>query len=71
MKRRMRFITWAKKDPEDTTKIIYTLKTADEGTLHFTSDDEVEYSIMQRIRYAWIERIEKVDGAWEVVLYED
>jgi hypothetical protein len=74
-KRRMRFITWAKKDPNDDTKIFYTFRTkeADKSskTLYFTSEDEVSFSMMERIRAAWVEKIEKVNNAWNVIIYED
>lgn len=72
MARRMRFITWAKKDPNDESRIVYTFKTAKE-TMHFTSDDYVNWSIMERIRQAWIEDIKwnQKGGFWDVVLYED
>ena len=36
-KRRMRFITWCKKDVNDERKINYTLKTYDNKVLNFTS----------------------------------
>ena len=68
--RRTRFITWAKKDPEDTTPIRYTFKGWDK-THHFTSEDTVSPAMMERIRWAWIEKIEKIDGRWDVILQED
>ncbi len=74
-KRRMRFITWARKDPDDTTKIVYTFKAKEldgtSKTLHFTSEDTVSYAMMGRIRSAWVEKIERTEDAWNVVLYED
>ena len=70
MKRRMRFITWASKDPDDDTKIFYTFR-AKEKTLYFTSEDTVSFSMMERIRAAWVEKIEKVNNAWNVIIYED
>lgn len=75
MKRRMRFVTWAKKDPDDETKIFYTfrIKETDKSskTIYFTSEDTVSYSMIERIRVAWIEKIEKVNDAWNVIIYED
>lgn len=79
-KRRMRFVTWAKKDPNDETPIRYTVRMKDpyyktETIKHYTSEEAVSYSTLERIRAAWVESIERVeteDGAvWEVVLYED
>lgn len=78
-KRRMRFGTWCRKDPDDETKIVYTfrMKEADgyEHTAYFTSEDGQSYSMLSRLREAWIEKIERVqnefDDAWNVVLYED
>ena len=74
MKRRMRFITWAKKDPDDETPIRYEFKGKDR-VWRFTSDDEVSYSMLERIRNAWVESIEKVSTdqgeVWKAVLYED
>lgn len=69
-KRRMRFITWAKKDTEDTRRIDYTLK---EGNIvrHYTSEDYVSPEIMNKIRYAWIESIKLIDDVWNVTLYTD
>ena len=82
MARRMRFGTWCRKDPEDETPISYVFKAKEwewdgnemvEKTrvMHFTSEDVVSYSILRRIRKAWIESIEHADGRWNVVLYED
>jgi len=70
MKRRMRFVTWAKKDPNDSRPIHYTFKGSD-GTQHFTSEDVVSFSTMERIRNAWVEKIELIDGVWNAVIYED
>ncbi len=79
MARRMRFGTWCRKDPEDTTKIVYTFKTKEwdgtEKTLYFTSEDECSFSMLSRLNNAWIEKIERVknefENCWNVVLYED
>lgn len=78
-KRRMRFVTWCKKDPDDTTKIVYTFKATEcdgqKHTMYFTSEDTVPYSLIERLRYAWIEKIDRVknefEDVWNVVLYED
>ncbi len=78
-KRRMRFMTWARKDPDDETKIVYTFRTKEwDGTtktMYFTSEDTVAYSMIRRIRAAWIEKIERVqnefEDCWNIVLYED
>lgn len=79
MARRMRFKTWAKKDPDDSTKIVYTFKAKEwDGstrTHYFTSEDNVPFSMLSRIREAWIEKVERVknefEDVWNVVLYED
>ena len=75
-KRRMRFITWAKKDPNDETPILYGFRTYDGKNLCFTSEDTVSPSFMERIRQAWIESIEKRKDPngieyWSVSLYEE
>lgn len=79
MARRMRFGTWCKKDPTDETKIVYTFKMKEaDGTRHtsyFTSEDTCSYTMLSRLREAWIESIERVKNEfsdhWAVVLYED
>lgn len=70
-KRRTRFLTWAKRDPNDERKIVYTFKESDGEVLHFTSEDIVPFSMLSRIRDAWIEQITLKDNAWYAVLYED
>ena len=69
-KRRTRFITWAKRDPDDERPMKITFKGSD-GTQKFKSYDVVSYSMMERIRYAWIESIDLVNDVWNVVIYED
>lgn len=79
MARRMRFGTWCRKDPEDTTKIVYTFRMKEwdgyEHTALFTSDDPQSFSMLSRLREAWVESIERVQNGfsdhWAVVLYED
>lgn len=75
MARRMRYGTWCGKDPDDETKIVYTfhMKERDghEHTERFTSDDPQSFSMLVRLREAWIKSIEKVSGHWAVELYED
>ena len=71
MKRRMRFITWCKKDVNDERKINYTLKTYEGTTLKFTSDEEQPYSMLVRLQDAWIEKLELVNNEWFAILYED
>lgn len=70
VKRRMRFLTWAKKDPEDETPIDYTFTWADGTVSQFTSEDEVSYSFIEMVRNAWVDTIEKIDGRWKVKIYE-
>ena len=70
-KRRMRFITWCKKDINDKRKINYTLKTYDEKIEKFTSEDLMPHSMMVRLQTAWIDTIELVDNEWNVLLYEE
>lgn len=71
MKRRTRYINWCKKDANDERKINYTLKTYDGKLLKFTSEEAQPFSILERLRYAWIESIELINNEWNVVLYED
>lgn len=79
MKRRMRFGTWCRKDPEDTTMIVYTFRMKDhngeEHTKYFTSEDYVSYLLIHRLSNAWIESITRVknefEDAWNVVIYEE
>lgn len=75
MARRMRFGTWCRKDPNDETKIVYEFTTAEGETLYFTSEDSVSFSMLTRIRCAWIEKIEYVSNEfsthWFAKLYED
>ena len=74
-KRRMRFVTWAKKDPTDETKIVYTFKTFDRGVLHFTSEDYIWGGMLGRVQNAWIESIERISDEtgtyWNAVIYEE
>lgn len=71
MKRRMRFVTWCKKDVNDERKINYTFKTYDNEILKFTSEEKQPFSILTRLQNAWIETIELANNEWFVVLYED
>lgn len=79
MARRMRFGTWCRKDENDETLIVYTFRMKEiDGTAHtvyFTSDDPQSFAMLSRIRYAWVDRIERITNefqdAWNVVLYED
>lgn len=68
--RRMRFITWCKKDINDERKINYKLKTYDNEILEFTSEEEQPYSMLVRLQNAWIEKIELINNEWFAVLYE-
>lgn len=78
-KRRTRFITWCKRDVEDETPIRYTFKSKEadgqESVEHFTSEQCVSFSLLERIRYAWIESItlesDESGNYWNAVLYED
>jgi len=71
MARRMRFQTWAKKDPEDTRKIFYVLTDKDGNMEAFTSEDTVSWSTLERIRNAWVRSIKLGDNTWYADLYED
>lgn len=79
MARRMRFITWAKKDPDDNTKIAYTFRKRNQDgtkdTIYFTSEDLVSWDLFFRIREAWVESVElkqeEAEAVWNVVIYED
>lgn len=70
-KRRMRFVTWCKKDVNDERKINYTVKTYDGKVLTFTSEEEQPRSMLVRLREAWVDKIELVNNEWNVSLYED
>ncbi len=78
-RRRMRFGTWCRKDPDDMTLIAYTFKTKEwDGTekiYYFTSEDVCSFSMLERLRNAWIESITRVKNEladqWNIVLYED
>ena len=70
-KRRMRFVTWCRKDINDERKINYTFKTYDGKVLKFTSDEEQPYSMLGRLQDAWIERIDLVNNEWFASLYEE
>lgn len=73
--RRTRFITWARRDMNDTTPIKYTFKESTGKELKMTSENTVSYHLMERIRYAWIDSIEKKQDEsgeyWDVRIYED
>ena len=69
-KRRTRFVTWCKRDPDDERRIKLTFKGSD-GIMEFTSGDVVSRSMMERIRNAWVESIELINNVWNVVIYED
>ena len=69
--RRMRFVTWCKKDIEDERKINYTLKTYDGKVLTFTSEEEQPLSMLSRLQDAWIESIALIDNEWFATLYEE
>ena len=73
MKRRMRFITWCKKDTNDERRINYTF-TDCEGTTHtFTSDQAVSETplTMERLQNSWVRNIELINNEWYAELYED
>ena len=69
-KRRMRFVTWCKKDVNDERKINYTLKTYDYKVLNFTSEEEQQRSMLIRLQNAWIDKIKLVNNEWFANLYE-
>ena len=74
-KRRMRFGTWCKKDPDDTTMIAYTFTDSDGHTTYFTSEDSCSFTFIGRLRNAWIKKIELIENEfgkqWNAVLYEE
>ena len=70
-KRRMRFVTWCKKDVNDERKINYTLKTYDDKVLNFTSEEEQPRSMLIRLQNAWIDKIKLVNNEWFATLYEE
>ena len=66
------------KDENDERKINYTFTDSDGEVLYFTSEDIVSWSMLSRIRNAWITSIELIknefnnpEGEWYAVLYED
>ena len=78
MGRRMRFGTWCRKDEYDERKINYTFTDSDGEVLYFTSEDIVSWSMLSRIRNAWITSIKLIknefnnpEGEWYAVIYED
>ena len=70
-KRRTRFVTWCKRDPDDERKINYEFTDYNGHQYVFTSEDEVDLGLFRRISQAWIKNIELVDNEWYAVLYED
>ena len=70
-KRRMRFVTWCKKDVNDERKINYTLKTYDDKVLNFTSEEEQPRSMLIRLQNSWIDKIKLVNNEWFATLYEE
>jgi hypothetical protein len=75
-KRRTRFGTWCARDINDETLIRYTVRIKDHTgnvrTEQFTSEDNVDRSMLGLLKYAWIESITGEKGkAWDVVLYTD
>ena len=71
MKRRTRFITWCKRDPDDERKINYEFTDCDGHKYMFTSEDEIDWSLFRRVSRAWIKSIGLVDDEWYAILYED
>ena len=70
-KRRTRFVTWCKRDPDDERKINYEFTDCNRHQYVFTSEDEVDLGLFRKISQAWIKNIELVDNEWYAVLYED
>lgn len=70
-KRRTRFVTWCKRDPDDERKINYEFTDCNGHQYVFTSEDEVDLGLFRKISQAWIKNIELVDNEWYAVLYED
>ena len=69
--RRMRFRTWAKKDPNDNRKINYTFTNSNGKTTKFTSEDDIDITLFMKVTRAWIKKIELVNNEWYAELYED
>ena len=70
-KRRTRFKTWCKRDPDDERIINYEFTDCDGHRYVFTSEDVLDYSLFNRVCHTWIKDIELVDNEWYAVLYED
>ena len=69
--KRMRFLTWCKKDINDERKINYTIKTYENEVIKFTSDEPQTNSMLRRLQEMWIDKIELINNEWFVSLYED
>ena len=51
-KRRTRFVTWCKRDPDDERKINYTFKHSNGCVSHFTSEDELSFHVFLKVQNA-------------------
>ena len=69
-KRRTRFGTWCKRDPDDERKINYTFTDFRGDTMRFTSEDYCGPSFIFRLTNAWIKNIELINNEWFAELYE-
>lgn len=68
-KRRTRFKTWCKRDPDDERKINYRVLDYDGKVYTFTSEDEVSLSFFNKVSNAWIKNIDLINDEWYAVLY--
>lgn len=69
--KRMTFLTWAKKDPNDETPLKITLRSFDGLTMCFDSDTPISHSTMEKLRKSWVSNVKKENGVWILDLYED
>lgn len=63
----MKFIEWCKKDINDERKINYTLNS----NIKFTSDDEVDFTILSALRRAELLSATLIENEWFVNLSVD
>ena len=71
MEKRMTFLTWAKKDPNDETPLKIVLKPSKGRAMKFSSEKAITFAEMERLRRAYVRKVEKVNDVWEIELYED
>ncbi len=66
--RRMRFKTWANKDPWDETPMHVVYKVGDGRTLFFESGEKISRGLLEELRDAWVENVELRKDGWHIAL---